>query len=53
VDKIWINKTPVVITLEESSSPIIKPNVMVEWLTLLLRIHVWGSNLGPETSYPE
>jgi hypothetical protein len=30
----------------------LRPNVMVEWLTLLL--HIWevtGSNLDPETSY--
>jgi hypothetical protein len=28
-------------------------NVMVKWLTLLLRIReVLGSNLGPETGYP-
>jgi hypothetical protein len=32
----------------------ITPNVMVEWLTFLLRIReVLGSNLGPETGYPE
>jgi hypothetical protein len=31
-----------------------RPNVVVEWLTLLLRIReVQGSNLGPETVYPE
>jgi hypothetical protein len=30
------------------------PNVVVEWLTLLLRIwEVLGSNLGPETGYPD
>jgi hypothetical protein len=30
------------------------PNVMVEWLTLLFRIReVPGSNLGPETGYPD
>jgi hypothetical protein len=29
-------------------------NVVVEWLTLLLRIReVPGSNLSPETAYPE
>jgi hypothetical protein len=30
-----------------------RPNVVVEWLTLL--IHIWevlGSNLSPETGYP-
>jgi hypothetical protein len=28
-------------------------NETVEWLALLLRIwEVWGSNLGPETGYP-
>jgi hypothetical protein len=32
----------------------IRPNVMVEWLALLLRIReVPGSNLGPETGYPD
>jgi hypothetical protein len=30
------------------------PNVEVEWLTLLLRIReVRGSNLGPDSGYPE
>jgi hypothetical protein len=30
------------------------PNVVVEWLTLLLRIRkLSGSNLGPETGYPD
>jgi hypothetical protein len=30
------------------------PNIVVEWLTLLLRIRdVSGSNLGPETDYSE
>jgi hypothetical protein len=29
------------------------PNVVVEWLMLLLRIlYVSGSNLGPKTRYP-
>jgi hypothetical protein len=29
-------------------------NIMAEWLTLLLHIYeVQGSNLGPETRYPE
>jgi hypothetical protein len=29
-------------------------NIVVEWLTLLLCIQeVLGSNLGPETSYPD
>jgi hypothetical protein len=32
----------------------VKPNVMVEWLTLLLRIReVPGSNLSPEAGYPD
>jgi hypothetical protein len=31
-----------------------RPNVVVEWLTLLLRIReVPGSNLGPDTGYPD
>jgi hypothetical protein len=31
-----------------------KPNVTVEWWALLLRIReISGSNLGPETSYPD
>jgi hypothetical protein len=31
-----------------------RPNVMVKWLTLLLRIwEVPGSSLGPETGYPD
>jgi hypothetical protein len=30
----------------------IKPNVLVKWLTFLLRIlEVPGSNLGPQTGY--
>jgi hypothetical protein len=30
------------------------PNVVVEWLTLLLRIReISGSNLGPKTGYPD
>jgi hypothetical protein len=30
------------------------PNVAVQWLTLLLRMReVSGSNLGPETGYPD
>jgi len=30
------------------------PNVVIEWLTILLRIReVPGSNLGPETGYPD
>jgi hypothetical protein len=30
------------------------PNVVVEWLTLLLRIReVPGTNLGSETGYPD
>jgi hypothetical protein len=34
--------------------PPITPNVVVEWLTILLRIReVPGSNLGPGTGYPE
>jgi hypothetical protein len=37
-----------------SSALIIRPNVVVEWLTLLLRIlEVPGSYLGPETGYPD
>jgi hypothetical protein len=33
---------------------IIEPNVVVEWLTFLLRIReVPGSNLGPELGYPD
>jgi hypothetical protein len=32
----------------------LKPNVVVEWLTPLLHIRdVPGSNLGPETGYPD
>jgi hypothetical protein len=32
----------------------VQPNVVVEFLTLLLGIQkVLGSNLGPETGYPE
>jgi hypothetical protein len=31
----------------------ITPNVMVEWLTLLLRIRVPGSNIGMETGYTD
>jgi hypothetical protein len=31
-----------------------KSNVMVEWLALLLHFReVTGSNLGPETGYPD
>jgi hypothetical protein len=31
-----------------------RPNIVVEWLTLQLRIReVHGSNLGPETVYPD
>jgi hypothetical protein len=31
-----------------------KINVMVEWLTFLLRTReIPGSNLGPETSFPD
>jgi hypothetical protein len=34
-------------------SELLQPNVVVEWLTLLLGIQeVPGSNLGPETGYP-
>jgi hypothetical protein len=30
------------------------PNVVVKWLTLLLRIRDFsGSNLGPETGFPD
>jgi hypothetical protein len=30
------------------------PNVVVEWLTLLLRIReISGSNFGPKTGYPD
>jgi hypothetical protein len=30
------------------------PNIVVEWLTLLLPIWKFpGSNLGPETGYPD
>jgi hypothetical protein len=30
------------------------PNVVVEWFTLLLHIRdIPGSNLGPETGYPD
>jgi hypothetical protein len=32
----------------------VTPNAVVEWLIILLRIKgVPGSNLGPETGYPE
>jgi hypothetical protein len=37
-----------------NNNNMVTPNVIVEWLTILLRIReVSGSNLGPETSYPD
>jgi hypothetical protein len=37
-----------------SPSRQIPPNVVVDWLAFLLRIlDVQGSNLGPETGYPD
>jgi hypothetical protein len=37
-----------------TSKVIKKRNVVIEWLTLLLRIwEVMGSNLAPKTGYPE
>jgi hypothetical protein len=34
-------------------SLVLTPNVVVEWLTLLRFQDVRGSNLGPETAYPD
>jgi hypothetical protein len=39
---------------EQTSIRIETPNVMVEWLALLPHVReVPGSDLGPETGYPE
>jgi hypothetical protein len=41
-------------SIEQSIFETRKPNVVVEWLTLLLRIReVMGSNFVPETGYPD
>jgi hypothetical protein len=51
------NNLVIFISVPLSINPVltlISPNVVVEWLTLLIHIReVPGSNIGPETVYPE
>jgi hypothetical protein len=48
------NAEPYTVILSSLSSLSTSTVLMVEWLTLLLRIWwVLGSNLGPEIGYPD
>jgi hypothetical protein len=48
------NLSLVLVHCETTLFQLPEPNVVVEWLTLLLRIRkVPASNLGPETGYPD
>jgi hypothetical protein len=47
-------KSHVIYLSQDGNYDAVSPNVVVEWLAFLLRIReVPGSNLGPETGYPD